>query len=447
MEPRQASRTLPARVAVVGSGVSGLVAAHVLTAAGAEVTLYEAERRLGGHADTHVVDLGGGASVAVDTGFIVHNTRTYPTLLRLFDELDVPTRETDMSMSVRVEDTGLEYAGAKGLPGLFPHPRNLARPTYLRMLGEVVRFHRAARALLARPEGERPEDEETLADFLARGGFSDFFAATFMRPLVAAVWSCDPGAALEYPARYLFTFLHHHGMLGVFGSPRWRTVVGGSARYVERVAAGLAQVRTGTRVAAVRETPTGVEVTDATGARATHDAAVVATHPRQALALLAEPTRAQQEVLGAMPYSVNHAQLHTDTSVLPRSRAARASWNYLSRAGRDDAAGVLVSYDMTRLQGLDHVPGRRFVVTLGGADVVDPAHVVDEMTYEHPIYTPGSVAAQRRLPEVTTARVVFAGAYHGWGFHEDGALSGLRAAEALGASWPARPHQDAAVAS
>ncbi len=419
------------RVAVVGSGVSGLVAAHVLARESA-VVLYEADARLGGHADTHVVDLGGGRSVNVDTGFIVHNTRTYPTLLRLFEELGVATRETDMSMSVRIEDTGLEYAGAKGLPGLFPHPRNLARPAYLRMLAEVLRFHRAATELLTRTG----EADETLGAFLERGRFSDFFARTFMRPLVAAVWSCDPGLALDYPARYLFTFLDHHGMLGILGSPTWRTVVDGSARYVERVAAGLDEVRTGTSVSAVRELPGGVEVVDASGDRDLVDAVVLATHPHQALALLATPTPLQRETLGAMPYSVNHAQLHTDTSLLPRSRAARASWNYLARCGAEDASGVLVSYDMTRLQGLGHVRDRRFLVTLGGADVVDPATVIDEMTYEHPVYTPESVAAQRRLPRIGTSRVAFAGAYHGWGFHEDGALSGLRAAAGLGATWP-----------
>ena len=422
------------RVAVIGSGVSGLVAAHVL-ARHDTVVLYEADDRLGGHADTHVVDLGGDRAIHVDTGFIVHNDRTYPTLVRLLEELGVRTRATDMSMSVRVEENGLEYAGAKGLMGLFPRARNLTHPAYLRMLLEVTRFHRAARHLLAR-HPDAADADETLASFLDRTSLSAFFRETFMRPLVAAVWSCDPRVALDYPARYLFTFLDHHGMLGVLGSPTWRTVVGGSARYVERVAGGLDEVRTGARVVSLRDTGTAVEVADVSGGRDVFDAAVVATHPAEALGLLERPTTEQAAVLGAVGYSTNHALLHTDTRLLPRSRGARASWNYLVRRAGSEVTddGVLVTYDMTRLQGLD-TGRRRLLVTLGGEDLVDEGRVIDEMTYAHPVYTPESVAAQRRLPSIGSPRLAFAGAYHGWGFHEDGARSGLAAAEALGGRW------------
>ena len=425
--------TPPRRVAVVGSGVAGLTAAHVL-ARRCRVTLYEADTRLGGHADTHVVEEAG-RRWAIDTGFIVHNVRTYPTLLRLFDELGVPTQDSDMSMSVRCDETGLEYAGARGLAGLFPSWRNALRPSYLRMLVEVPRFHRMARRLLEEPE---TEGDETLRAFLERGRFSATFRSHFMESLVACVWSCDPAVALDYPARYLFTFLHHHGMLRVFGSPQWCTVTGGSQEYVAKVAERLrrsgADVRTGTKVVSVAEAPDGVHLTDGNGAVDTFDAVVVATHPGQALGMLAEPTAVQREVLGAIPYSPNTAQLHTDTSVLPRAARARASWNYLRRVGERD--GVTVSYDMTRLQRLE-VPadGRRFVVTLGGTDLVDQSKVLATMQYEHPIYTPTSVAAQRRLPECDTGRIVFAGAWHGWGFHEDGARSGVAAAARLGVPW------------
>jgi len=256
-----------------------------------------------------------------------------------------------------------------------------------------------------------------------------------MESLVACVWSCDPEVARDYPARYLFTFLEHHGMLGIFGSPQWRTVTGGSREYVERVAARLPDVRTGTKVTSLLETPTGVEITDGNGQVDTFDAVVVATHPGQALAMLAEPTQVQREVLSAMEYSPNTAQLHTDTSVLPRLPRARASWNYLRRPS-DDSRTVTVSYDMTRLMSLP-VPtdGRRFIVTLGGQDLVDQSQVIDTMEYEHPTYTPTSVAAQRRLPECDSDRVVFAGAWHGWGFHEDGARSGVEAAAKLGVEW------------
>ncbi len=424
----------PDRVAVVGSGVAGLTAAHVL-ARRSQVTLYEADSRLGGHADTHVVETADGP-IAVDTGFIVHNERTYPNLLRLFDELGVETQESDMSMSVRSDDHRLEWAGALGFAGLFPTWRNALRPSYLRMLTEIPRFHRQARKLLATPETDDDADQ-TLATFLDRGGFSPLFRTHFMESLVACVWSCDPAVALDYPARYLFSFLQHHGMLQIFGSPQWRTVTGGSREYVEKVAARLPDVRTGTKVTSVLETPDGVEVTDGNGRVDTYDAIVIATHPGQALAMLAEPTDAQSQVLAAMPYSPNTAQLHTDESVLPRHHRARASWNYLRRPSDVDRT-VTVSYDMTRLMRLP-VPtdGRRFIVTLGGQDLVDPAKVIETMQYEHPIYTPESVAAQRRLPECDTARIAFAGAWHGWGFHEDGARSGVQAAARLGVEWGA----------
>ena len=399
------------------------------------MVLYEADSRLGGHADTHHVSLGDGRTVSVDTGFIVHNERTYPTLCRLFAELGVATQESDMSMSVRCVETGLEYAGARGPRGLFAQPRNLVRPVYLRMLSEVPRFHRDARRLLAAPE--EGAGLLTLADFLDRGGYSSAFHEWFMTPLVAAVWSCAPEVALDYPARYLFRFLDHHGMLSVFGSPTWRTVVGGSRQYVERIAAGLHEVRLGTPVLALREEADGVEIHDRRGGRDRFDTAVVATHPHQALSLLAAPTPSQREVLGALPYSEKTALLHTDASLLPLAEGARASWNYLRHGPGADR--VVVSYDLTRLHRLDRSPATagapRLVLTLNGEELVDPSTVIDVMRYEHPLYTSASRAAQRRLPEVDTARVRFAGAYHGWGFHEDGARSGAAAAEALGGSW------------
>lgn len=407
-------------VAVVGSGVAGLTAAYVASRS-ARVTLFEADDRLGGHADTHVVD-----GLAIDTGFIVHNERTYPTLLRLFREIGVATQDSEMSMSVRDDATGLEYAGALGASGLFPSPASLARPAYLRMLAEVPRFHRLARQL---------RDDLTLAEFLERHGFTPYFRRHFMEPLVAAVWSCDPAVALEYPARYLFAFLEHHGMLSVTGSPQWRTVTGGSREYVRRVAAALPEVRTGTKVTSIAETDDGVEVTDGNGRVSAYDAVVIATHPSHALAMLAEPTTAQREVLGAIGYSPNVALLHTDTSLLPEARRAWASWNF--RRPVDDLGHVTVTYDLTRLQRLP--TDTHYLVTLGGEHLVDPDTVIDRMEYEHPLYTPASVAAQARLPEIDTDRVAFAGAYHGWGFHEDGARSGLAAVERLGLTWDAPP--------
>ncbi|GJF13178.1 hypothetical protein NGTWS1803_24200 [Mycolicibacterium cyprinidarum] len=424
-------------IAVIGSGVSGLVAAYLLSASD-HVTLFEADNRVGGHAHTHYLDRGDGNIVGLDSAFLVHNDRTYPTLCRLFDELGVATQATDMSMSVRDDASGLEYAGARGLGGLFPTLASVARPQYLMMLAEVRRFHRAANRLLSNSGGEV---QETLGDFLDRHGFSHYFVKHFMTPLVASVWSCPPGDAMRYPARYLFVFLEHHGMLSVFGSPTWRTVTGGSANYVNAVIGLIDDVRAGSPVTAVRRVDDGVEVTAHGCAPAAFDAVVIATHPDQALMMLAAPTTAERHVLSALPYATNLAQLHTDESVLPRNPRARASWNYLTTDSNDQ---VLVSYDITRLMRLSGP--HRFMVTLGGNDVVDPDTVVAEMAYRHPTYTTESVAAQRLLPTLNDEKIVFAGAYHGWGFHEDGAASGLRAARQLGADWPARRAQAEALA-
>jgi len=425
-------------VAVIGSGVAGLTAAYLLSGRD-RVTLYEADTRLGGHAHTHFLDRGDGNIVGVDSAFLVHNDRTYPTLCRLFAELDVPTQESDMSMSVRAADSaagcsrnrltgGLEYAGARGIGGLFACWAS-AHPRYLLMLGEVVRFHRAAARLLRTESGG---DLETLGSFLDRQRFSRFFVEHFMTPLVAALWSCAPGEAMSCPARYLFEFLEHHGMLSVFGSPTWRTVTGGSASYVEAVVSRLDEVSAGTPVRSLRRGADGVTVQTDRAPPRLFDAVVIAVHPDQALLLLDAPTPAERAILGAIAYTANCAQLHTDESVLPRHPRARASWNYLITANRDAA---LVTYDVSRLMRIQG--GRRFLVTLGGRDRVDPASVLAEMTYRHPRYTAESVAAQQLLPTLDDDRVAFAGAYHGWGFHEDGAASGLRAARRLGADWPA----------
>ncbi|MEU0380504.1 FAD-dependent oxidoreductase [Streptomyces cyaneofuscatus] len=418
------------RTAVVGSGVAGLTAAHVLHKAH-DVTLYEADDRVGGHAHTHELAASDGRVHRVDSGFIVHNRRTYPHLLRLFDELGVATQESEMSMSVRCEGCGLEYAGARGPAGLFAQPRSALRGPYLRMLAEVTRFHRAARALLELPES--PATDMTLGEFARRGRFSPYFHAHFLTPMVSAVWSCDPVTALRYPARYLFAFLSHHGMLTIGGSPVWRTVTGGSRAYVERLVKQLTAVHTATPVRAITRHADGVELTTEDGTTTPYDAVVIATHPDQALRLLADPTDAERETLGAFTYSRNPTLLHTDTTLLPRSRGARASWNYLMPSCAADADRVTVSYDMNRLQRLD--APETFVVTLNGSDRVDPDSVRARMVYEHPVYTPESVSAQARLPALSGAVTAFAGAYHGWGFHEDGCRSGAEAAAALGVTW------------
>jgi uncharacterized protein len=412
------------RIAVIGGGISGLTAGYILSRTD-RVTLFEADRRLGGHADTHLV-----GPVAVDTAFIVYNERTYPLLTRLFAELEVGTQATEMSMSVRCAGCGLHYAGQRGPGGLVAGLRR-GGGRFARLLAEVPRFHRAARRLLTDGGNRAPDGDPTFGEFLTGGGYSGYFQAHFALPLVAAVWSCPAGTALRYPARYLFAFLANHGMLSVSGAPPWRTVTGGSVRYVERAAGRLACVRLGAPVRAVRRYPDGAEVRDAAGRAHQFDAVVIATHPDQALALLAPATRAEREVLGAFRYTPNPALLHTDARLLPDHPAVRASWNY--ELGRCKGGTARISYHLNRLQ---HLPaGQDYIVTLNGQGVVDPDRVISRMDYAHPAYTPASVAAQRRLPALNTPVTAFAGAYHGWGFHEDGCRSGAQAARALGGTW------------
>ncbi len=442
----------------MGSGVSGMTAGYVLSHTD-YVTIFEADSRLGGHADTHLVTPPFGPPVGVDTGFIVYNEHTYPLITRLFAELGVATQPAEMSMSVRCASCGLQYAGKRGLGGLTPglaHGRPSERARYLHMLAEIPRFHRAARRhlteghlteghltgghlteghltqdVLARPDQAEPQ---TLGEFLRARRFGAYFAAHFALPLVAAVWSCPPGTALRYPARYLFAFLANHGMLSVSGSPPWRTVTGGSRHYVERAAKRLHDIRLSTPVRAVRRHPDGVELRDAAGEVHRFDAVVVATHPDQALRLLDPPTPAEHEVLGAFAYTRNPALLHTDVTLLPSRPGIRASWNYeIGGCRPGDGPPPQISYYMNRLQSLP--AAQDYIVTLGGDGLVDPDQVIDRMDYAHPVYTPASVAAQRRLPELNTTITAFAGAYHGWGFHEDGCRSGVQAARALGGAW------------
>jgi predicted NAD/FAD-binding protein len=411
------------RVAVVGAGVSGLTAAYILQRT-SDVTLYEADDRLGGHAHTHDVESASGRVLGVDSGFIVHNRRAYPHLLRLFAELGVATQEAEMSMSVRCEGCGLEYAGARGLAGLVVSPGTLAKPRYLAMLAQVPRFHRRARTT---------DPEPTLGRFLATGRYSPYFVQHFVIPLVSAVWSCGPHEVMEYPARYLFTFLAHHGYLSVTGSPTWRTVVGGSRRYVEAAAKNLHAVRTATPVRSVHRLARGAAVRDDADQLAEFDAVVIATHADQALRLLTDATVMERSTLGAFGYSSNATVLHTDDRILPRRRGAQASWNYLLPACAPPPGAVRVSYDLNRLQRLD--APERYVVTLNGDDRIRSERVLARMVYEHPIYTPTAIAAQRSLPRLNDGVTAFAGAYHGWGFHEDGCRSGVEAALSLDTPW------------
>ena len=421
------------QVAVVGAGVAGLTAAYLLQR-GSDVTLYEAQGRLGGHAHTHDVAAAGRA-LAVDSGFIVYNERTYPTLCRLFRELGVRTRPSEMSMSVRCEGCGLAYAGARGLAGLIVQPTSVFRARYLAMLAQIPVFYRHARDLLS-DAGDRQHTASpgpTLGQFLAAGRYSKYFVRHFAVPLVSAVWSCGPQVVTEYPARYLFAFLAQHGMLHVRRSVPWRTVEGGSRSYVEAVAKELCAVRTSAPVRSVCRHASGAAIRDEADTIREFDAVIIATHADQALRLLAHPSSAQRAVLGAFTYSRNETVLHTDGSVLPSRRAAQASWNYVQRSCAPARGQVQISYDMNRLQRLE-VPAQ-VVVTLNGDERIRADRVLATMVYEHPIYTPAAVAAQAGLPSLNDGVLAFAGAYHGWGFHEDGCRSGVAAAHSLGVTW------------
>jgi predicted NAD/FAD-binding protein len=421
------SKTERDRVAVIGSGVAGLTAAYVLQQR-FDVSLYEADDRLGGHAHTHDVVSSDAGTLGVDSGFIVHNEVTYPHLLRLFRELSVATQSTEMSMSIHCDGCGLEYAGAKGMSGLFAQPRSLTRPAYLRMLTEVKKFHRQARALLA-----SGDDNRTLGDFLRDGGFSPYFVRHFMVPVVSCVWSSSQDQALRYPARYLFVFLENHGMLTVQGSHEWRTVTGGSRSYVDKVAKGINSIRLTTPVRSVSRHADCMVVHDADGGAEHFERVVIATHADTAVGLLADPTPLESEVLRHFGYSRNETLLHNDTRVLPSAPRARAAWNYRMPRCTTDSGDVMVSYDMNRLQSLPTTTP--YVVSLNATAGVDPHKVIARMTYDHPLYTLESVAAQKRLPELNDGRLAFAGAYHGWGFHEDGCRSGVEAARSLGVDW------------
>ncbi|MFZ5849619.1 MAG: NAD(P)/FAD-dependent oxidoreductase [Actinomycetota bacterium] len=417
---------------MIGGGISGLTAAYLLQRSH-HVTLFEADPRIGGHAHTHDVPVAGG-TVPVDSGFIVLNDRTYPLLRRLFDELGVRTRPTEMSMNISCSGCGLSYTGGRRADGIFSQRRRAVDPSFWRLLLQVRSFQRQALRHLEEQAGS----EQTYGEFLAEHGFDQHFVTHYALPVVSCVWSMGHTEALAYPAAYLFAFLRHHGFLTLGDAPTWHTVVGGSRSYVHAVTERLDVVRPGSRVTAVSRKPDAVEldVRPAGGGPSEHhsfDKVVIATHADQALALLTDAGDEEQEVLGAFEYSTNVAWLHRDESALPATRRARASWNYRLEDCDTPTDRTRVSYWMNRLQG--HPEAEPLVVTLNPDQGPAPEHVIATMTYEHPTYTAASVAAQQRLAGLNSDRLAFAGAYHGWGFHEDGCRAGAAAAEALGASW------------
>ncbi len=404
------------RVAVVGSGISGLVVADAL-AADHDVTVFEADTRIGGH--THTVDVrADGRDFAIDTGFIVYNERTYPNFVRLLERWGVPTRASTMSFSVRCEVTGLEYNGHT-LGTIFAQRRNLLRPSFWRMLREILRFNGDAKRWLA-----GGGNDETVGDFLARGRYARSFVDYYLRPMGGAIWSCGDETLARFPARFFLGFFQNHGMLEVDDRPQWRTIVGGSSRYVDRVLDGFpGTVHTSAPIASIRRTDGGVAVTPRDGEPVGFDRVFVAAHAPDALAMLAAPTAVERDVLGAFRYSPSDVVLHTDRSLLPRSRRAWAAWNCHRFEGAPSQATV--TYSMNILQGID--VATTFCVTLNRTDAIDPATILGRWTYDHPHYDAASVAAQARHRDVNGDGIYFCGAYWGYGFHEDGVKSALAA--------------------
>ncbi|MEJ5359288.1 MAG: FAD-dependent oxidoreductase [Desulfobacterales bacterium] len=408
------------RIAVVGSGISGLLSAYLLHP-GHEVTVFEAEERTGGH--TCTVDVAaGGRSFAVDTGFIVFNERTYPHFVRLLKTLGVEARPSTMSFSVKCPATGVEFRPST-LNTYFAQRRNLLRPAFYRMLLEIRRLRGDLKALAA-----HGDPSLTLGEYLDRRGYSAFFRRHFIEPMGAAIWSSPPGALRRFPAAFFARFFVNHGFLEL-AQPRWLTVAGGSRNYLGPLTRPFRdRIRTGCAVQAVRRTDGGIRLR-AGGEELDFEAIVLAVHSDQALSLLCDPSEAERAILGAIPYRENGIALHTDTAILPRRRRAWAAWNYLVPG--DEEAGVSVTYDMNILQGLEAPV--EFLVSLNLEGRLDPRRVLHRARFAHPVYTAAGLAARGRLEEIQgVRRTYFAGAWCGYGFHEDGVNSALSVCRRFG---------------
>ena len=421
------------KVAIVGSGISGLAAAHRLQSH-AHVTLFEAGDYFGGH--THTVDITlptprGEHTWGVDTGFLVFNERTYPHLIALLSELDVDTSTSDMSFSVQVPGARgrrpLEWSGSD-LSTVFVQKRNLISPRFLGMLMDLLRFNRVCTQLAQR--GRDADLTEPLAAFLDRHGFGQAFRDWYFLPMLGCIWSCPTDQMLQFPVGTMIRFCHNHGLLQVSNRPQWHTVVGGARHYVDKIIAGLSDTRLNTPVLRIDRDTAGVTLHTAQGSER-FDQVVLATHSDQSLALLAHPTQAEAEVLGAIRYQPNLAVLHTDIRVLPQHRAAWAAWNY-ERASQDEqeSSRVCLHYLLNKLQPLPF--DQPVIETLNPVRPIDPAHVLAEFEYSHPVFDLAAISAQHKVPTLQgTHRTWYCGAWTGYGFHEDGLRSGLSVAEEL----------------
>ena len=432
------------RVAIIGSGISGLGVAHGLQGR-ADITLFEAGSYFGGH--THTVDVTlDGRTHGVDTGFLVLNERTYPRLLALFAELGVEIAPSDMSFSVQVPDIGLEWSGSD-LSTVFAQRSNLFKPRFWRMLRDILRFNKLTTAIAS--SGQEAQMVEPIGEFLARHRFSDEFRDWYFLPMIGCIWSCPTDQMLRFPVATLIRFCHNHGLIQVANRPQWYTVRGGARNYVEKIVSRVPDARLNTPVRSVRRVPPGsgsVGVWVATDAGSERfDEVVFACHTDQALRLLADASEAERSVLGAIRYQPNRAVLHTDRSVLPKRERAWASWNYERAAEGDrEQARVCLHYLLNRLQPLPF--STPVLVSLNPVAEPRADSIVGEYEYDHPIFDLAAIAAQKRVPELQgVAHTWFAGAWTRYGFHEDGLMSGEAVVRGLLEAWAARAAQPEAA--
>ena len=434
------------RVAVVGSGISGLAVAHAL-ATEARVTLFEAGDYFGGHTHTVAVELDGKRQ-GVDTGFLVLNERTYPKLIQLFADLGVETTASDMSFSVQVPQVGLEWSGSD-LNSVFAQRRNLLRPAFLHMLADIVRFNKLATAIAER--GAEVELAEPIGDFLERHAFGASFRDWYFLPMIGCIWSCPTDQMLQFPIATMIRFCHNHGLIQVADRPQWHTVRGGAKHYVDKLLQRIPDARLRTPVLGVKRLPpgigsAGVLVATQHGSER-FDEVVMASHSDQSLALLHDPTADERRVLGAIRYHPNRAVLHTDTTVLPKKRLAWAAWNYARAAelGREQAA-VCLHYLINKLQPLPWKQPVLVSLNPDPARLPDPRRVIGSYDYSHPVFDATAVAAQRQLPLIQGhAHVWFCGAWTRYGFHEDGLMSALSVVDGLRTQWQLEREQRAAA--
>lgn len=414
------------RIAVIGSGIAGLTAAHLLSEQH-DIVLFEANDYLGGHTHTRQVE-SGGKTYPVNTGFIVYNDWTYPNFIKLMDKLGVKSEASDMSFSVRCENTGLEYNGTS-LNSLFAQRINFLRPSFLKMIWDIIRFNKETVAAL---EQGTLDEEQSLGAYLAANGYSKSFERNYIIPMGAAIWSAPVEVMMNFPLKFFLQFFNNHGMLSVDDRPQWRVLSGGSQSYIEPMIAPFKDhVRLNCPVQTVRRLDDGVEIESEAFGVERFDQVIFACHSDQALQILADASRAENDILGAIPYQMNDVVLHTDTKMMPKRPLAWASWNYhIPQRAREVA---MVTYNMNMLQNFDDAD-ETFLVTLNRSQEIDPDKVIDAYRYAHPVFTMDGVAAQQRHGEISgqQQRTHYCGAYWFNGFHEDGVNSGLRVAEAFG---------------